>query len=98
MAICSSITAWKIPWTEEPGWLQSLRSPSVGHDRVTERTLTLTHMHSFHHRLLQDIEYSSLCYTVGPYWLFILYGKHLQFHAINCVSQDIHMNIPIIAI
>ena len=73
MAICSSITAWKIPWTEEPGWLQSLRSPSVGLDRVTERTLTLTHMHSFHHRLLQDIEYSSLCYTVGPYWLFILY-------------------------
>ena len=23
MAICSSILAWEIPWTEEPGWLQS---------------------------------------------------------------------------
>ena len=23
MATCSSILAWKIPWTEEPGWLQS---------------------------------------------------------------------------
>ena len=22
----------------------------------------------FHYRLLQDIEYSSLCYAVGPYW------------------------------
>ena len=27
----------------------------------------------FHYRLLQDIEYSSLCYTVGPCWLSILY-------------------------
>ena len=27
----------------------------------------------FPHRLLQVTEYSSLCYTVGPYWLSILY-------------------------
>ena len=27
----------------------------------------------FHYRLLQDIEYSSLCYTVGPCCLSILY-------------------------
>ena len=27
----------------------------------------------FHDRLLQDFEYSSLCYTVGPCWLSILY-------------------------
>ena len=27
----------------------------------------------FPFRLLQDIEYSSLCYTVGPYGLSILY-------------------------
>ena len=27
----------------------------------------------FHHRLLQDIEYSSLCYTVGPCSLPTLY-------------------------
>ena len=24
--------AWKIPWTEEPGWLQFIRSQRVGHD------------------------------------------------------------------
>ena len=28
MATHSSILAWKIPWTEEPGWLQSLGSQS----------------------------------------------------------------------
>ena len=27
MAICSSILAWRIPWTEEPGGLQSMGSP-----------------------------------------------------------------------
>ena len=28
----SSILAWKIPWTEEPGKLQSMGSQRVGHD------------------------------------------------------------------
>ena len=32
MAIHSSILAWRIPWTEEPGGLQSTGSPRVGHD------------------------------------------------------------------
>ena len=31
MATRSSILAWKIPWTEEPGWLQSTGSHIVGH-------------------------------------------------------------------
>ena len=32
MAIHSSTIAWKIPWTEEPGRLQSIGSQRVGHD------------------------------------------------------------------
>ena len=32
MATHSSILAWEIPWTEEPGELQSLRSQRVRHD------------------------------------------------------------------
>ena len=32
MAPHSSTLAWKIPWTEEPGRLQSTRSLRVGHD------------------------------------------------------------------
>ena len=32
MAIHSNILAWKIPWTEEPGRLQSMGSQRVGHD------------------------------------------------------------------
>ena len=32
MATHSSTIAWKIPWTEEPGRLQSMGSQTVGHD------------------------------------------------------------------
>ena len=32
MATHSSTLAWKIPWTEEPGRLQSMGSQKVGHD------------------------------------------------------------------
>ena len=32
MATLSSILAWKIPWTEEPGGLQSMGSQRVGYD------------------------------------------------------------------
>ena len=32
MATHSSVVAWRIPWTEEPGGLQSTESQRVGHD------------------------------------------------------------------
>ena len=32
MATHSNILAWRIPWSEEPGGLQSLGSYRVGHD------------------------------------------------------------------
>ena len=32
MAIHSSILAWRIPWTEEPGGPQSIGSQSIGHN------------------------------------------------------------------
>ena len=35
MATHSSILAWRIPWMEEPGGLQSTGSQRVGHDSVT---------------------------------------------------------------
>jgi len=44
MAPHSSTLAWKIPWTEEPGGLQSMGSPRVGHDWATSLSL-FTFMH-----------------------------------------------------
>ena len=36
MATHSSILAWRTPWSEDPGRLQSMRSQRVGHDWATE--------------------------------------------------------------
>ena len=43
MATHSSILAWRIPWTEKPGWLQSMGLQTVGQDWATKQTHTHTH-------------------------------------------------------
>ena len=40
MATHSSIRAWKIPWMEEPGRLQSMGSQRAGHDSTTSLHLS----------------------------------------------------------
>ena len=54
MATHSSILAWKIPWTEEPGGLQSMGSQSVGHDWVTQHSAQ--HMEGY-----SNITHESTC-------------------------------------
>ena len=41
MAAHPRILAWKTPWTQEPGGLQSKGSQRGGHDRATDITLLL---------------------------------------------------------
>ena len=41
MATHSGILAWKIPWVEESGRLQSMGSQRVGHDCATSLSLSL---------------------------------------------------------
>ena len=36
MATYSSILAWRIPWREEAGWLQSMGCKESGYDRATK--------------------------------------------------------------
>ena len=38
MATHSSVLAWRIPWTEEPGGLQSMESQRIERDCTTEHT------------------------------------------------------------
>ena len=42
IAMHSSILAWIIPWTEEPGGLLSMGSQRVGHDLATKQLITAT--------------------------------------------------------
>ena len=52
MAPHSSTLAWKIPWMEEPGRLQSMRLLGVGHDGATSLSLSLfTFTFHFHFSL-----------------------------------------------
>ena len=37
MATHSSVLAWDIPWTQEPGGLQAMGSQRVGHDLATKQ-------------------------------------------------------------
>ena len=41
MATHPSILAWRIPWTEEPGGLQSTGLQRIGHDRATEHIINV---------------------------------------------------------
>ena len=44
MVTHSRILAWRIPWTVEPGRLQSMGSQRVGHDLVTEQQQCLVQL------------------------------------------------------
>ena len=44
MATYSTILAWAISRTEEPGRLQSMGSQRVGHDLATKRTSLIAHL------------------------------------------------------
>ena len=61
MATPSSILAWRIPWTEEPGGLQSMRSQRVRHDLVTKQhqqsytILVSTHNNGTSHSLWSSV-------------------------------------------
>ena len=46
MAPHSSTLAWKVPWREEPGGLQSMGSLGVGHDWATSLSLFTFHFHA----------------------------------------------------
>ena len=48
MTTDSSILAWEIPWTEEPGGLQSMGSQRVGHDLVTKQQQKIIETISFY--------------------------------------------------
>ena len=48
MSPCSSLPAWRIPWTEEPGGLQAMGSHKVGHDRTTEHRRAGRSQSQFH--------------------------------------------------
>ena len=58
MTTHASTFVWEIPWTEEPGGLQSMRSQRVGHDLQTENAHT--HVNNTLVSLTIETQYSSV--------------------------------------
>ena len=78
MATHSSTLAWRIPWTEELGGLQSMGSQRAGHDWV--HTHTHTHTNTFI-LLYKCMHVSVICTTFYFLWILLLifYDYFLPF-------------------
>ena len=71
MATHSNILAWEIPWTEEPGGLESMRSQSQ--TRLSDKhTHTHTHIIHRHSQPVRRRESSRVRASNRPYMLFLL--------------------------
>ena len=74
MATHSSILAWRIPWTEEPGGLQSMGSQRVRQDWVTNIfTFTLANQPTFPAFVSRSVQKKLIC---SENLLFVV-GKNL---------------------
>ena len=60
MATHSSTLAWRIPWTEQPGRLQSMGSLRVGHNWATSLSLSYTYY--------DTLQSTGPCSLVGKIW------------------------------
>ena len=83
----------KIPWTEEPGGLQSMGSQRVGHDWAAEHTLTLSpipwqllmYFLSMYLSVV-DIRYK-WNHTVCEILCLVSFTQHVQFSPMLCMYQ-----------
>ena len=66
MATHSSILAWRIPRTEEPGGLQSMGSQRVRHDEVTNATRWYGTEGKSINLLLEDLNFFKKLYPHFP--------------------------------
>ena len=71
MAMHSRILAWRIPWTKEPGGLQSMGSQRVGHNWVTK------HSHRETNQILETVVDFFL------FWSWITFGSYSTFSSLG---------------
>ena len=103
MATHSSILAWRIPWTVEPGWLQSIGLQTVVHywsDLAHNKYLLVIWMFSFVNSLLKcfahfpNMLYFSYWYVrvLHTFWASHLLVIYLQMSSLYCVLPFLSVN------
>ena len=76
MTTYSSVLVWRIPWTEEPGGLQSIGLHRVGQTEATEDTGTYTEINS---KWIQDLESQGVRMSPGlPFIHHVTLDKRLN--------------------
>ena len=88
MATHSSILAWRIPWTEESGGLQSTGLQRVGHNWATSLSLSsiyegINQMHKYDLRLFAGVPWSS------SITLFLYFSKNKTIITISSLKTKI---------
>ena len=85
MATHSSILAWEIPWTEEPGGLQFVGSQRVGHNWATD-----TFIFSFAKNVVEILPY--LFSFLKNFYLFLIIKemRHISKAHNCCVENKIY--------
>ena len=102
MVTHSSILAWRIPWTEKPGRLQSTGSQRVGHDWTTSLTHSLTiwlkvkMYFFFFFNIFLSGSYPWKCLDVRKGWYLVLLP--LPPHSYIWLLFNIHLNQHFIGI
>ena len=81
----SSTLAWEIPWTEEPGRLQSMGLPRVRHDWVTAHTHTHTHTHAHAHTHTHNTWKEVI--MVGTVFLCFYFSVLMTVAVIGCIES-----------
>ena len=95
MATHSSILAWKIPWTEEPGRLQSMGSQRVRHDRATSLQFQIQTIGCTFHisSIARDYHFGQHTYRTFPSLQKFLWGSAHQGNIVqwkeNFISKKI---------
>ena len=76
MATHSSILAWRITWTEEPGGLQSMGSQRVGHDWAT--SLLLFQWSSVDNLISGSSAFSKTSLSIWKFMVHVLFKSGLE--------------------
>ena len=78
MATHSSILAWRIPWTEKGGRLQSMGSQRVRHNRVTDTVyIHVAHVFSMFTQIHVFLHAYNMSQNIQKKGYFSLYNLHI---------------------
>ena len=87
MATHSSTLAWKIPWTEEPGRLQSMGSQRVGHDWACVCIYIYIYTHT--HTLMSQFFYRDFYWFIFPFTDSEVLFIYKWYAVMPCISYFI---------